>query len=120
MIKVKRVYEPAEPTDGRRFLVDRLWPRGVRKDGADVEAWLKEAGPSDELRKWFGHDPQRWPEFRRRYLRELSAHQDVLAPLVQAAREGDITLVYSARDEQHNQAVVIKSVLEQQLETAGV
>ena len=119
MIKLKRVYAPAEPSDGRRFLVDRLWPRGVRKDAADVEAWLKEAGPSDELRKWFGHDPQRWPQFRRRYLRELSAHQDVLVPLVQAAREGDITLVYSARDQQHNQAVVIRGLLQELLEPAS-
>jgi uncharacterized protein YeaO (DUF488 family) len=120
MIKIKRVYEPAEPSDGRRFLVDRVWPRGMRKDAAHVEAWLKEAGPSDELRKWFGHDPQRWAQFRRRYLRELAGRGDVLAPLVQAAREGDITLVYSARDEQHNQAVVIKGMLEELLKTAPV
>ena len=120
MIKRKRVYAPATPDDGRRFLVDRVWPRGIRKDAADVEAWLKEAGPSDGLRKWFGHDPQRWTQFRRRYLRELSARQEVLAPLVHAAREGDVTLVYSARDEQHNQAVVIKGVLEELLKTAAV
>jgi uncharacterized protein YeaO (DUF488 family) len=116
MIKVKRVYAPAEPSDGRRFLVDRVWPRGIRKEAAEVEAWLKDAGPSTELRKWFGHDPQRWPEFVRRYRRELAARQDVLAPLIPAARKGDITLVYSARDEQHNQAVVIKSVLEELLQ----
>jgi uncharacterized protein YeaO (DUF488 family) len=118
MIRVKRVYAPAEPSDGRRFLVDRVWPRGVRKDSADIEAWLKDAGPSTELRKWFGHDPQRWAEFRRRYRRELEAQQDVLAPLLDAAREGDVTLVYSARDEQHNQAVVIKGMLEELLQTS--
>jgi uncharacterized protein YeaO (DUF488 family) len=112
MIRLKRVYEPAEAADGRRFLVDRLWPRGVRKDSAHVEAWLKEVGPSDELRKWFGHDPRRWEEFRRRYRRELQDRRDELAPLVQAAREGDLTLVYSARDVEHNQAVVIREVLE--------
>ncbi len=120
MIKIKRVYEPVEPSDGRRFLVDRVWPRGMRKDAAHVEAWVKEAGPSDELRKWFGHDPERWTQFRRRYLRELDQRKDVVAPLVQAAREGDITLVYSARDEQHNQAVVIKGVLEELLKTEAV
>ncbi len=120
MIKIKRVYEPAERSDGRRFLVDRVWPRGMRKDAAQVEAWVKEAGPSDELRKWFGHDPERWTQFRRRYLRELDQRKDVLVPLVQAAREADITLVYSARDEQHNQAVVIRGVLEKLLKTAAV
>jgi uncharacterized protein YeaO (DUF488 family) len=112
VIKLKRVYEPAEAADGRRFLVDRLWPRGVRKDSAPVEAWLKEVGPSDALRRWFGHDVARWEEFRRRYRRELQDHADALQPLVQAARTGDITLVYSARDEQHNQAVVLREVLE--------
>lgn len=119
MIKIKRIYEPAEAADGRRFLVDRVWPRGIRKDAAGVEAWLKEVGPSNELRKWFGHDPQRWTEFRRRYRRELASHQDELAPLLEAARQGDVTLVYSARDEQHNQAVVIKGVLEELLESAA-
>ena len=120
MIKLKRVYAPAEPSDGRRFLVDRVWPRGIRKDEADVQAWLKEAGPSDELRKWFGHDPQRWTEFRRRYRRELRQRAEVLEPLLQAAREGDVTLVYSARDEQHNQAVVIRDVLQEILKAPAV
>jgi uncharacterized protein YeaO (DUF488 family) len=115
MIKLKRVYAPAEAADGRRFLVDRVWPRGIRKDAARVEAWLKEIGPSNELRTWFGHDPRRWAEFRRRYRRELDAHRDLLAPLLAAARQGDITLVYSARDEDHNQAVVIRDVLEELL-----
>ena len=112
MIKLKRVYEPPDPADGRRFLVDRLWPRGVRKDAAHVEAWVKDAAPSDELRTWFGHDPERWTEFRERYVRELKQQPDVLAPLLEAARQGDITLVYSARDPEHNQAVVLESVLE--------
>lgn len=120
MIKLKRVYAPAEPSDGRRFLVDRVWPRGIRKDVADVQAWLKEAGPSDELRKWFGHDPQRWTEFRRRYRRELEHRAEVLEPLLQAARQGDVTLVYSARDEQHNQAVVIRDVLQELLKAPAV
>ena len=116
MIKLKRVYEPADPSDGRRFLVDRLWPRGIRKDAAHVEAWIKDAGPTEELRKWFGHDPERWSEFRRRYVHELNQRKDVLTPLLDAARESDITLVYSARDAEHNQAVVLKGVLDDQLD----
>jgi uncharacterized protein YeaO (DUF488 family) len=119
VIKVKRVYAPVEASDGRRFLVDRIWPRGISKDAAQVEAWLKEAGPSDELRKWFGHDPERWREFNQRYRRELESRRDVLAPIVEAARHGDVTLVYSARDEQHNQAVVLKDVLENLLGARG-
>ena len=116
MIRLKRVYVAAAPEDGHRFLVDRVWPRGIRKETADVEAWVKEAGPSTELRKWFGHDSARWAEFQRRYRAELNAHREVLAPLLDAARQGDVTLVYSARDEQHNQAVVLKGVLEDGLE----
>jgi uncharacterized protein YeaO (DUF488 family) len=116
VIKLKRVYAPAAAEDGRRFLVDRLWPRGVRKDAAHIEAWLKDVGPSDTLRTWFGHDPQRWPEFQRRYRRELESRPTALAPLIDAARAGDITLVYGARDEEHNQAVVLKEVLDERLQ----
>ena len=115
MINLKRVYAPVESGDGRRFLVDRVWPRGIRTDAAHVEAWVKDAAPSDALRKWFSHDPQRWAEFQRRYRAELDAHPDVLTPLLETARQGDITLVYSARDEEHNQAVVLKAVLEERL-----
>lgn len=112
MIKIKRAYEPPAPDDGRRFLVDRVWPRGVRRETLGIEAWVKEAGPSTGLRKWFGHDPARWNEFRQRYHNELTEHPDVLEPLLGAARQGDITLVYSARDTQHNQALVIKDFLD--------
>ena len=115
MIKLKRVYAPVEASDGRRFLVDRLWPRGIRKEEARIDSWLRDAGPSQKLRHWFGHDPARWTEFARRYRRELGAQPEVLEPLLKAAREGDITLVYGARDEQHNQAVVLKDVLEERL-----
>ncbi len=114
MIKIKRSYEAADPADGERFLVDRLWPRGVKKESLHIEAWLKDAGPSDELRKWFGHMPQRYPEFRRRYRREL-AENVAAGGLLEAARRGDITLVYSAKDEEHNQAVVLKEWLEESL-----
>jgi uncharacterized protein YeaO (DUF488 family) len=111
VIKIKRVYEPAEASDGQRFLVDRVWPRGMRKEDAHVEGWLKELGPSAELRKWFGHDPARWAEFQRRYRLELESKPEAFQPLLDAARQGDLTLVYSARDEQYNQAVVLRDVL---------
>jgi uncharacterized protein YeaO (DUF488 family) len=115
MIRLKRAYEPVARADGQRFLVDRVWPRGVTKDELDIDAWLKDVAPSTELRKWFGHDPNRWDEFQRRYRQELAAHQDDLAPLLDAARRGDVTLVYGARDPRHNQAVVLKQVLDEQL-----
>ena len=117
MIKVKRVYEPVDASDGRRFLVDRLWPRGISKQAARIETWLKEAGPSNDLRKWFGHDPARWTEFKRRYRGELQSKREVIAPLLEAARGGDVTLVYSARDEEHNQAVALKEFLDDLLKT---
>ncbi len=115
MIKTKRAYEPASPDDGRRFLVDQFWPRGVRREALRLEVWLKDAAPSASLCKWFGHDPSRWEEFQRRYRAELADHPDVLRPLLDAAREEDITLVYGARDEQHNQAGVLRQVLEEWL-----
>jgi uncharacterized protein YeaO (DUF488 family) len=115
MIRLKRAYDPAESDDGKRFLVDRVWPRGVTKDELQIDEWLKEVAPSTELRKWFGHDPTRWNELQRRYRQELAAHQDALTPLLEAARRGTVTLVYGARDEQHNQAVVLKQVLDEQL-----
>jgi len=115
MIRLKRAYEPVARDDGQRFLVDRIWPRGVTKDELDVDSWLKDVAPSAGLRKWFGHDPSRWDEFQRRYRQELAAHLDDLAPLLDAARRGDVTLVYGARDPRHNQAVVLKQVLDEQL-----
>lgn len=110
-IRLKRAYEPPSPEDGRRILVDRLWPRGLRKADAAIDSWLKDIAPSTELRRWFGHDPTRWEEFRRRYCSELSAHQDLLSELRAMAREGRLTLVYSARDEHHNDAVVLREML---------
>ncbi len=110
-IQLRRAYEPPSPHDGRRFLVDRLWPRGKTKASLQLDAWVKDVAPSTELRKWFGHDPAKWPEFKERYRQELEAHPEVLAPLRDAAREGPITLVYGAKDEQHNEAVVLKEVL---------
>jgi uncharacterized protein YeaO (DUF488 family) len=114
MIRLKRAYEPAESGDGKRFLVDRVWPRGVSREQLQIEGWVKEVAPSTDLRKWFGHDPQRWNEFQRRYRQELASHQDALKPLLDAARHGPMTLVYGARDVQHNQAVVLREVLDEQ------
>jgi len=110
-VRLKRAYEPPSPGDGVRVLVDRLWPRGLRKADAAIDRWLKELAPSAELRRWFGHDPDRWDEFRRRYRSELSAHTDLLDELRTLARTGPLTLVYAARDERHNDAVVLREVL---------
>jgi uncharacterized protein YeaO (DUF488 family) len=110
-IKLKRAYEPPAADDGVRILVDRLWPRGVRKENAALDQWAKDLAPSTELRKWFGHDPKRWEEFRRRYREELHRHADRVEQLRAMARKGHVTLVYSAHDEAHNDAVVLKEVL---------
>jgi len=111
MFKLKRAYEPATPEDGYRVLVERLWPRGVTRQQAVLDLWLKNIAPSAELRKWFDHDPLKWAEFQRRYAQELSQKQDLLDLLRQKEREGAVTLVYSARDERHNAAVALKSFL---------
>ena len=112
MIALKRVYEPVEEGDGTRFLVERLWPRGVRKDALRLDAWLKDVAPSTELRRWFSHDPARWQEFCQRYAAELEARPDAWAPIVQADRSGTVTLLYSSHDTEHNNAVALKAYLE--------
>jgi uncharacterized protein YeaO (DUF488 family) len=111
-LKLKRAYEPAEQGDGARFLVERLWPRGVSKEAARLDGWLKEAAPSEGLRKWYGHDPAKWPEFRRRYLAELARDPEALEPLREAARQGPVTLVFAARDPQLSNARILKELLE--------
>ena len=111
-IKIKRVYEQPDKKDGERILVDRLWPRGLTKEKAGVDLWLKEIAPSTELRKWFGHDPEKWRSFRRRYETEIRHNDDLIELLKQKAREGTITLIYGARDEKHNEALVLKQFLE--------
>jgi uncharacterized protein YeaO (DUF488 family) len=110
-IRLKRAYEPATALDGPRILIDRLWPRGVTKDAAAIDEWVKEIAPSTALRKWFGHDPARWQEFRRRYAAEIRERPEELRNLRTRARRGLITLVYSAHDEEHNDAVVLRDVL---------
>ena len=115
VIKLKRVYEQAEPDDGLRYLVDRLWPRGMAKDALQLTAWLREVAPSDELRKEFHRDPARWEEFRRRYWAELDARPEVWEPLLRAARNGTITLLFAARDTEHNNAVALRDYLRDRL-----
>jgi len=111
-LRMKRVYVEPSEDDGRRILVDRLWPRGLAKEKAKVDLWLKDVAPSNELRKWFGHDPQRWPEFKRRYAEELRTLGEPLALLRQEAKHGAVTLLYGARDEEHNEAVVLLELLQ--------
>lgn len=111
-ITLKRIYEPVGDNDGLRILVDRLWPRGIRKDAAAIDLWIKDIAPSTALRQWFNHDPKKWDEFKAQYFAELDDNQELLQTLVEAAQEGDISLIYSSRDELHNQAVALKEYLE--------
>jgi uncharacterized protein YeaO (DUF488 family) len=115
MVTVKRVYEPPAPEDGTRFLVERLWPRGIKKASLPMDAWLKDVAPSAALRRWFGHDPDKWNTFRQRYFAELDSKPEALQPLVEATRRGHVTLLYSARTEVHNNAVALKRYLEERL-----
>ena len=115
MIYIKRAYEPAQPEDGRRYLVDRLWPRGIKREALRLDGWLPETAPSDALRRWFAHDPAKWDEFQTRYFAELDAKPQAWQPLMEAAQRGDVTLVYAARDSLHNNAVALKQYLENAL-----
>jgi uncharacterized protein YeaO (DUF488 family) len=116
MIQLKRAYDGAAAGDGRRILVERLWPRGVKKTDLPLDAWMKEVAPSTELRQWFSHDPAKWAEFQKRYVAELRAHAAALQPLLAAAAApGKLTLIYSSHDEEHNNAVVLKRYLEDRL-----
>ena len=110
-VRLKRAIMPPAASDGTRVLIDRLWPRGVRKDAAALDLWLKDIGPSTELRKWFGHEPSRWAEFRRRYADEIAQKPQLLAQLRDIARQGVLTMVYSAHDEQHNDALVLQELI---------
>jgi uncharacterized protein YeaO (DUF488 family) len=110
-VQIKRVYEPADPADGYRVLIDHVWPRGVSRKRAKLDEWARELAPSDELRKWFDHVPERFEEFRIRYRRELSGHDELLATLRQRAKAGKLTIVYAARDEEHNNAAVVAELV---------
>ncbi|ADJ27940.1 DUF488 domain-containing protein [Nitrosococcus watsonii] len=113
-IALKRAYEEPDKDDGCRVLVDRLWPRGIKKEDAAIDEWLKEIGPSNELRKWFGHDPDKWPEFRKRYFQELEKNPEVVEPLIDIVKnQPQVTLVFSAKDSEHNNAVALKEYLEE-------
>ncbi len=115
MIHIKRVYDPLATADRTRFLVDHLWPRGIKKEFLKLDRWVKEVAPSNDLRQWFGHEPPKWKEFLRRYFAELDQKPQAWQPLLEAAREGDITLLFSARDTEHNNAVALKAYLEKHL-----
>lgn len=117
MIELKRIYEPASESDGERFLVERLWARGVSKDEARLAGWLKDLAPSPDLRQWYAHDTSKWEEFRKRYRAELNSDdkQDLLDDLLRRAREHTVTLVYAARDTEHNSALILKDVLEEMM-----
>ena len=121
MIKLKRVYDSASPEDGVRILVERLWPRGIKKAALKIDGWSKDVAPSDGLRRWFGHDPQKWTAFRERYFRELEGHPEVWEDLAKAARRGRVTLIYSSRDTERNNAVALRDFLLNKLqrESAG-
>lgn len=113
MLRIKRVYEAPSSGDGVRFLVERLWPRGIKKEELKMKAWLKEVAPSPDLRKWYSHDVSKWEQFRKRYRKELKANPDGWQPILEAARNGNVTLLYSARDTEHNSALVLKEFLEE-------
>ena len=115
MIQLKRVYDKREPHDGTRFLVERLWPRGVRKADVHIDGWQKEVGPSDHLRKWFSHVPAKWAEFQHKYFAELEQRPEAYQPILEAAERGTVTLLYSSHDTEHNNAVALKSYLEAKL-----
>jgi len=113
MIRLKRVYDPYADSDGKRILVDRLWPRGIKKEDAGLDLWLKDIAPSDGLRKWFSHDPSRWQEFKKRYRKELEDNQEVIDALRMDARRNTITLLYAAKDTERNNAVVLREIIEE-------
>ena len=110
-VRIKKIHDGASAEDGARVLVERLWPRGVSKDAAALDAWAKDVSPSPELRKWYGHDPEKWPEFQRRYRHELAENDSALAPLLERARQGRLTLLFSTRETERNSAAILREVL---------
>jgi uncharacterized protein YeaO (DUF488 family) len=118
MILIKRVYDAPGPDDGARFLVDRLWPRGIKREALKLDGWLKEVAPSDDLRHWYGHEPDKWPEFQQRYFAELDGKPETWQPILEAARQENVTLLFSSREININNAVALKAYLEKRL-TSG-
>jgi uncharacterized protein YeaO (DUF488 family) len=112
MIKLKRIYDPVSPDDGKRILIDRLWPRGIRKEDARIDEWLRDIAPSAQLRKWFSHEPSKWAEFKKRYREELKDKRELIDKLRSEAEKKTLTLLYAAKDREHNNAVVLKEVIE--------
>ena len=112
MLKIKRVYDPPSPNDGKRILIDRLWPRGLKKEDAKVDDWIKEVAPSTKLRTWYGHDPKKWSEFKRRFFSELHRRQDLVESIVNASRKGTVTLLFGSKEERFNNAVALKEFVE--------
>jgi uncharacterized protein YeaO (DUF488 family) len=119
LIQLKRAYGPATPKDGTRFLVERLWPRGVKKTSLRLDAWVKEVAPSASLRRWFGHDPKKWDEFRRRYFAELDKQIGTWEAILKAAHNGAVTLIYSSHDTEHNNAVALKKYMEAKMRNSA-
>ena len=114
MIKTKRIYDPPSDKDGKRILVDRLWPRGIKKDAARIDEWLKDLAPTNELRKWFGHDPENWAEFKQKYKKELKRQAEALNRLRKDSKRGRVTLLFAAKDKEHNNAVALKEIIDQE------
>ena len=118
MIKIKRVYEPPSHDDGKRILIDRLWPRGLKKEDAHIDEWLKEVAPSNELRKWFDHDPDKWGEFKKRFFTELHGKQGVVDGIISAARKGTVTLLFGSKEERFNNAVALQEYIESRVKAS--
>ncbi len=112
MLKTKRVYDPPSRHDGTRILIDRLWPRGLKKENARIDEWIKEIGPSTELRKWFSHDPKKWEEFKKRFFKELLKNQELVEGVIARAKKGTVTLLFGSREERYNNAVALKEYIE--------
>ncbi len=119
MTKIKRVYEPASPRDGKRILIDRLWPRGLKKEEARIDEWMKDLAPSSELRKWFGHDRGKWREFKKRFYAELGLKKKAVDELIEMTRHGNVTLLYGSKEEQFNNAAALKEYIENRTKDAG-
>ncbi len=118
MIKIKRVYDPPSRDDGKRILIDRLWPRGLRKEAAHIDEWVKDLAPSTGLRKWFNHDPEKWGEFRRRFFAELDAEPESVSGIIAAARKGTVTLLFGSKEERYNNAAALKEYLDSRMKAA--